>query len=52
MTPEEELKQELQKCFDIAQILDMKNPELPAAFTGTPSERIRRQLIYLGVLEQ
>lgn len=35
---------ELCECSDIALRLDSLNPELPSAFIGTPSERIRRQL--------
>ena len=47
---EQELLEELEKCFKIAQKLDALNPELPRAFTGTPSERIERQLYALGIL--
>jgi hypothetical protein len=43
-------QQEVTKCFDIAQRLDALNPELARAFTGTPSERIERQLYSLGIL--
>ena len=46
----EELLKEVQQCFDIAQRLDMQNPTIPNAFTGTPSERIKRQLIALGII--
>lgn len=35
---------EYKACVEIAQRLDAGNPELPGAFTGTPSERIWRQL--------
>lgn len=35
---------EVERCFDIAQRLDAMNSGLPGAFTGTPSERIRRQI--------
>ena len=42
---------EVEKCFKIAQKLDALNPELVGAFTGTPSERIERQLYALGILE-
>ena len=42
---------EVEKCFNIAQKLDALNPELVGAFTGTPSERIERQLYALGILE-
>lgn len=40
----EDLRQEVRNCFNIAQRLDALNPEAPGAFTGTPSERIDRQL--------
>ncbi len=40
----EELRREVERCFDIAQALDAMNPALPGAFTGTPSERIQRQM--------
>ena len=40
----EEFRAEVQRCFDIAQALDAMNPTSPSAFTGTPSERIQRQL--------
>ena len=43
-------QEEVEKCFVIAQKLDALNPELPRAFTGTPSERIARQLYALGIL--
>ena len=43
-------QQEIEKCFQIAQRLDALNPELARAFTGTPSERIERQLYALGIL--
>jgi hypothetical protein len=43
-------QQEIEKCFQIAQRLDVLNPELARAFTGTPSERIERQLYALGIL--
>ena len=43
-------QQEIEKCFNIAQRLDALNPELARAFTGTPSERIERQLYSLGIL--
>lgn len=42
---------EVDKCWNIAQKLDALNPELAGAFTGTPSERIERQLYALGILE-
>ena len=44
-------QEEVEKCFKIAQKLDALNPELVGAFTGTPSERIERQLYALGILE-
>ena len=55
MTDEEKellgrFQQEVIKCFEIAQKLDALNPELTGAFTGTPSERIERQLYALGIL--
>ena len=43
-------QKEVKKCSDIAQRLDALNPELARAFTGTPSERIERQLYSLGIL--
>ena len=55
MTEQEELlknyQEEIEKCFQLAQRLDALNPDLAGAFTGTPSERIERQLIALGILE-
>lgn len=54
MTEQEELlrayQEELERCFDLAQRLDALNPELPGAFTGTPGQRIERQLYALGIL--
>jgi hypothetical protein len=54
MTEQEELikavQEELEKCFDLAQRLDALNPELAGAFTGSPSQRIERQLYSLGIL--
>ena len=50
MIEEQELLEEVKKCFQIAQRLDALNPELARAFTGTPSERIERQLYSLGIL--
>lgn len=35
---------ENKKCYDIANRLDAFNPEIPGAFTGTPSDRILRQI--------
>jgi hypothetical protein len=40
----EDMRKEVERCFDIAQALDAMNPTLSGAFTGTPSERIQRQL--------
>ena len=40
----EEMRKEVERCFDIAQVLDAMNPTLEGAFTGTPSTRIQRQL--------
>jgi hypothetical protein len=55
MDEEQELRlqyqEEVENCFKIAQKLDALNPELKGSFTGTPSERIVRQLINLGILE-
>jgi hypothetical protein len=54
MTEQEELlkeyQQEIEKCWELAQKLDALNPELVGAFTGSPSERIERQLYTLGIL--
>ncbi len=54
MTEKEQLikdyQEELEKCWELAQRLDALNPELPGAFTGTPSLRIERQLYSLGIL--
>ena len=55
MMEQEELikdyQEEIEKCFQLAQRLDALNPDLAGAFTGTPSERIERQLYTLGVLK-
>jgi len=55
MTEQEELikdyQEEIEKCFQLAQRLDALNPDLAGAFTGTPSERIERQLYSLGILK-
>ena len=55
MTEQEELlknyQEEIEKCFQLAQRLDALNPDLAGAFTGSPSERIERQLYTLGILE-
>ena len=50
MTDEElqllkDYKQEVEKCYQIANKLDNLNPELIGSFTGTPSERIENQLL-------
>ena len=45
-----EVLEELEKCFDLAQRLDALNPELVGSFTGSPSQRIERQLYALGIL--
>ena len=54
MTEQEELikdyQEEIEKCFQLAQRLDALNPDLAGSFTGTPSERIERQLYALGVM--
>lgn len=42
---------EILACSDIAMKLDALNPTLPGAFTGTPSERIRRQLVALNIIQ-
>lgn len=44
-------REEVEKCFEIAQKLDALNPELPCAFTGTPSERIKRHLYLHGIFK-
>jgi hypothetical protein len=46
-----ELQEEIEKCWELAQQLDALNPDLAGAFTGSPSERIERQLYALGILE-
>jgi hypothetical protein len=38
-----EYQREIEKCHELAQRLDVANPEHAGAFTGTPSERIARQ---------
>jgi hypothetical protein len=45
-----EVLEEIERCFDLALRLDALNPELPGAFTGTPGQRIERQLYALGIL--
>ena len=42
-------QKEVEACFDIAQRLDSLNPTLSRAFTGTPSERIKRQLALMNI---
>jgi hypothetical protein len=56
MTDEEQqllidYQEEIEKCFSIAQKLDALYPKLPCAFTGTPSERIKRHLYLHGILK-
>ena len=45
----DEYQQESAACFALAQRLDVDNPALAGAFAGTPSERIKRQLVARGV---
>jgi transcriptional regulator GlxA family with amidase domain len=45
----EQYQQEMIKVHEVAQRLDVSNPTLPLAFTGTPSERITRQLKHIGI---
>ena len=45
----DEYQNECAACFALAQRLDGDNPELVGAFAGTPSERIKRQLVARGV---
>lgn len=40
-------QRELEKCFILAQKLDKLNPNIPGAFTGSPSDRIERQMLSL-----
>mgnify|MGYP001766173824 CR=1 FL=1 len=40
-------REEVEACFQIAQKLDANNPDLPGAFTGPPSERIKRQIQHM-----
>lgn len=42
-----ELLAEVRACDALAQRLDSRYPDVPGSFTGTPSERIRRQLAQL-----
>lgn len=44
-----EYQKEVEACFDIAQRLDSLNPTLAGTFTGTPSERIKRQLASMNI---
>ena len=46
-----ELQEEIEEYCNLATRLDALNPDLAGAFTGTPSERIERQLYALGILE-
>ena len=39
-----EYKSEIMNVYDLANRLDALYPEIPGAFTGTPSERIKRHL--------
>lgn len=48
----QEVLDDLGKCSKIALKLEVMNPEIPGAFTGTPSQRIKRQLEALGILEK
>lgn len=43
-----EMQEEVHKCYILANKLDSMNPTLKDAFTGTPSERIERQLKEFG----
>lgn len=47
----ESYQQEIEGCFKIAQKLDSLNPGLAGSFTGTPSERIERQLYTIGIFK-
>jgi hypothetical protein len=40
----EDFRSEVVKCYELANRLDALNPEESKSFTGTPSERIERQL--------
>ena len=46
-----ELQEEIEEYCNLATRLDALNPDLSGAFTGTPSERIKRQLYALGILK-
>lgn len=46
-----ELQEEIEEYYNLATRLDALNPDLSGAFTGTPSERIERQLYALGILK-
>lgn len=46
-----EVYDDFRKCSDEAQRLDAMNPGTPGAFTGTVSERLKRQVdTIIGVL--
>jgi hypothetical protein len=47
----EQFRQEVENCFEIANRLDEANPTLEGAFRGSPSDRIWRQLVAAGVVE-
>lgn len=56
MTEEEQkllndFRKEVENCYEIADKLDALHPELPCAFTGTPSERIKRHLYLHGIFK-
>lgn len=38
---------EVAKCYEIANWLDDRNPEVNRAFNGTPSERINRHVSFI-----
>jgi hypothetical protein len=46
----ESVMEELCNLSDIALKLESLNPDAPGSFTGTVSERVLRQLVFLGVL--
>lgn len=46
----ESYQKEVEQCWQLAQLLDAMDPDVPKAFTGTPSERIRRQIEKLAKL--
>lgn len=43
-------QEEVEKCYEIAQKLDAIN-STRISFTGSPSERIKRQLYMLGIFK-